>query len=77
VLFLRGDGIALRPEGISLFRDVAEKLGVSVGAKGIGDFSELFQHLHQKWRSDRVVDRRLILVLDALNEAPFAEQVTR
>lgn len=31
VLFLRGNGIALRPAGVSLFRNVAEKLGVSVG----------------------------------------------
>jgi hypothetical protein len=77
VLFLRGDGIALRPEGVSLYRDVAEKLGVAVGAKGIGDFAELFEHLHAKFKDDRVLDRRLILVLDALNEAPFTEQVTR
>jgi hypothetical protein len=85
VLFVRGNGIALRPEGMSLFRDVAEKLGVAVeGAAlrsrsgcGFSSFRELLDHLHRQWRNDRVPGRRLILVLDALNEAPFAEQVIR
>ncbi len=40
-------------------------------------FRELFDHLHARWKQDRVPDRRLILVLDALNEAPFAEKVVR
>jgi hypothetical protein len=30
VFFLRGNGVVLRAEGMSLFRDVAEKLGVAV-----------------------------------------------
>ncbi|MFO1419591.1 MAG: tetratricopeptide repeat protein [Candidatus Competibacteraceae bacterium] len=87
VLFLRGNGIALRPEGMSLFRDVAEKLGVAVTAAatqdkakpsataGFSGFRELFDHLHGQWQDDRVDGRRLVLVLDALNEAPFAETV--
>ena len=46
VLFLRGNGIALRPEGMSLFRDVAEKLGIAVEgattrARSGGGFSRL------------------------------------
>ena len=77
VLFLRGNGIALRPDGVSLFRDVAEKLGVSVGEKGVGSFDELFAHLHTGFVKDQVPGRRLVLVFDALNEAPFAEQITR
>jgi len=77
VLFLRGNGIALRLDGVSIYRDVAEKLGVSVGDKGIGSFDELFAHLHKGFVSDQVKGRRLVLVFDALNEAPFAEQVTR
>jgi hypothetical protein len=83
VLFLRGNGIALRPEGMSLFRDVAEKLGIAVeGATtrarsggGFSSFRELLEHLHSRWKQDRLPGRRLILVLDALNEAPFAEKV--
>jgi tetratricopeptide (TPR) repeat protein len=85
VLFLRGNGIALRPEGMSLFRDVAEKLGIAVdgatakarSSGGFSSFRELFDHLHARWKQDRVPGRRLVLVLDALNEAPFAETVVR
>ena len=29
VFFLRGNGIAMRDDGVSVYRDVAEKLGVS------------------------------------------------
>ncbi|MBK8177296.1 MAG: hypothetical protein IPK66_19210 [Rhodospirillales bacterium] len=36
----------------------------------------MFDHLHGQWKNDRVEGRRLLLVLDALNEAPFAEMVT-
>ena len=71
VFFLRGSGI-LQPEGgVSLERDVAEKLGVSARpGHGIATFGELLQHLNERWKQDRVKDRRLILVLDGLNEAP-------
>jgi tetratricopeptide (TPR) repeat protein len=70
---------------MSLFRDVAEKLGVAVegaplrahSGSGFSSFRELLDHLHRQWRNDRVPGRRMILVLDALNEAPFAEQVIR
>jgi bifunctional DNase/RNase/tetratricopeptide (TPR) repeat protein len=77
VLFLRGNGILLRAEGMSLFRDVAEKLGVAVSEKGFQSFRELFDHLHHQARKDRIEGRRLLLVLDALNEAPFAERILR
>ena len=87
VLFLRGQGILVRPtaEGVSLFHDLAEKLGVAVeGATvehrkkgGFGSLSELFAHLHAKWKDDKLEGRRLILVLDALNEAPLTETVVR
>ena len=42
---------------------------------GSADFRELLEHLHSRWKQDRLPGRRLILVLDALNEAPFAEKV--
>ena len=87
VLFLWGNGIALRPpgEGMSLFRDVAEKLGLMVEGTstrarsrgGFSSFRELLDHLHRRWRQDPVHGRRLILILDALNEAPYAEMVIR
>jgi tetratricopeptide (TPR) repeat protein len=85
VLFLRGNGIALRTEGMSLFRDVAEKLGLLVegtsmkarSGGGFSSFRELLDHLHIRWKQDRVLGRRLILVLDALNEGPYAEMVIR
>ena len=87
VLLLRGQDILVRSlaEGVSLFHDIAEKLGVAVqGAparhRREGDFSslsELFDHLHTKWRDDKLEGRRLILVLDALNEAPLTEAVVR
>jgi tetratricopeptide (TPR) repeat protein len=85
VLFLRGNGIVLRPEGMSLFRDVAEKLGIAVESTtararsggGFSNFRDLLEHLHSRWQQDRVSGRCLVLVLDALNEAPFAEQVIR
>ena len=78
VFFLRGSGI-LQPEGgVSLERDVAEKLGVSARpGHGIATFGELLQHLSERWKQDRVKDRRLILVLDGLNEAPEPRVVLR
>ena len=78
VFFLRGSGI-LQPEGgVSLERDVAEKLGVSARpGHGIATFGELLQHLNERWKQDRVKDRRLILVLDGLNEAPEPRVVLR
>jgi tetratricopeptide (TPR) repeat protein len=87
VLFLRGQAILVRPSaaGVSLFHDLAEKLGVAVEGTtvkhrkdgGFSSLSELFAHLHQKWKDDKLEGRRLILVLDALNEAPLAEIVVR
>jgi len=94
VLFLRGQGILVRPtaEGVSLFHDLAEKLGVAVEEetvkhweetvkhckkRGFGSLSELFAHLHARWKDDKLEGRRLILVLDALNEAPLTETVVR
>ena len=77
VLFLRGNGLALRPAGVSLFRDVIEKLGTAAGPSGFSSFRELLDHLHGRWKQDRVPGRRLVLVLDALNEAPFTEAVVR
>jgi bifunctional DNase/RNase/tetratricopeptide (TPR) repeat protein len=85
VLFLRGNGLTLRSDGVSLFRDVAERLGVAVEGLpltgrsrprgGFSSFRELLDHLHRAGRDDRVAGRRLVLVFDALNEAPHAERV--
>jgi hypothetical protein len=71
VFFLRGNGIASREGSVSLYRDIAEKLGVATTpGKGIATFGELLDHLNRQWKNDRVADRRLILVIDGLNEAP-------
>ena len=57
--------------GLSLYRDVAEKLGIATHpGSGIATFGELLAHLNTKWKDDRVAGRRLILVIDGLNEAP-------
>src|SRR5207244_13231931 len=68
VFFLRGNGIAPREGGVSLYRDVAEKLGLATTpGRGIATFGELLDHLHQKWKDDRVAGRRPIRVVDGLN----------
>ncbi len=85
VLFLRGNAITVRSQGLSLFRDLAERLGIAVeGAStkvrkggGFSIFRELLDHFHRLWKQDRVEGRRLILIFDALNEAPLAEKVIR
>ena len=78
VFFLRGSGVAPRLGGISLYRDIAEKLGISAReGSGIATFGELLAHLDAKWKQDRITDRRLILVLDGLNEAPDPREVFR
>jgi tetratricopeptide (TPR) repeat protein len=84
VLYLRGSSVAVRPNGMDLFRDMAEILGLATGAAaakasrssgGFSNFRELCDHLHRRWKEDRVEGRRLILVLDALNEAPYPATV--
>ncbi len=54
VFFLRGNGIATRDDGVSVFRDIAEKLGVSTRSdKGIASFGELLDHLTRNGRKTR------------------------
>jgi len=75
LFFLRGDGIVTRPEGNILFLNLSEKIGLKAG--DFGNFRELFEHLDSKWAQDRVKGRKLVILLDALNEAQTAEQVMR
>jgi tetratricopeptide (TPR) repeat protein len=87
VLFLRGQAVLVRPSGtgVSLFHDIAEKLGVALEGStvkqrkegGFSSMSELLAHLHAKWRDDKLEGRRMVLVLDALNEAPYTENVVK
>ncbi len=76
VFFLRGSGIVPREQSVSLEREVAEKLGVSARpGQGITTFGELLQHLNERWKQDRVKDRRLILMLDGLNRSSREESM--
>ena len=69
VIFVRGDGIDSGQEGPTLFPDLAHKLGLEV-KDFKGGFSELFRHLARARGQDREVpDRRVVVLLDALNEA--------
>jgi hypothetical protein len=87
VLFMRGDGLAIRESGeVSLFRDVADRLGIAVeGAQlrarkpesGFSTFRELLDYLHVRWTKGEAPTGRLVLVLDALNEAPRPEAALR
>jgi tetratricopeptide (TPR) repeat protein len=87
VLFLRGQAVLVRPTdtGVALFHDIAEKLGVALEGsavkhrkeEGFTALSELLADLHAKWKEDKLEGRRLILVLDALNEAPYTENVVK
>ena len=75
LFFLRGDGIVARPEGNILFLNLSEKIGLKAG--DFSNFRELLEHLDNKWAQDRVQGRRLVLLLDAINEAQPGEQVMR
>src|SRR6185436_14677467 len=86
VLFMRGDGVSTRGPGeVSLFRDVADQLGIAVAGTqlrskpegGFSSFRELLDFLHVRWSKGEAPTRRLVLVLDALNEASSPEAVLR
>jgi tetratricopeptide (TPR) repeat protein len=75
LFFLRGNGIVARPSGNTLFLNLSEKIGLKAG--DFGSFSELLSHLDTKWPEDRIKGRRLVILLDAINEAQPAEQAMR
>jgi len=73
-LVLRGDGLVRDlPAGNPLLGNLLHKMGMEANA--FPGFAEFFAHLAARRREDRVADRRLVIVLDALNEAPSAAQV--
>jgi hypothetical protein len=88
VFFIRGDDLDLSP-GRTLFHNLAERMGLRVQAvevaagrdrrdAGFVHFDDLFRLLDGRWSQDRVrQDRRLVLVLDALNECPQPERALR
>jgi tetratricopeptide (TPR) repeat protein len=76
VFFLRGDGLLREvPGGNLLVANLLHKIGLEPGA--FATAAEFFAHLEARRREDRVADRRLVLVFDALNEAPEPQQVLR
>ena len=84
VMFLRGDGIAPRTE-MSLFRDLAEKMGIAVEgtvARGLvpwrlWNVPGAYGAPAPAMAAGPGPGSALILVLDALNEAPYAERIIR
>jgi len=77
VLFLRGDMIPARSgREDRLLTTVLERMGLRDG--DFASFDDLFAHLDRRIRDDRVPGRRLVIVLDALNEAsPAPENLFR
>jgi hypothetical protein len=88
VFFIRGDALDLSL-GRTLFHNLAERVGLRVQVVevaagrdrrdvGFVNFDDLFRLLDGRWSQDRVrQDRRLVLVLDALNECPQPERALR
>jgi tetratricopeptide (TPR) repeat protein len=75
VLFLRGDLIAERTREDRLLAALLERLGLR--DRDFASFGDLLQALARQWPNDRVPGRRFILILDAVNEAPRAENLFR
>ena len=91
VFFIRGDALDLARR--NLFHNLAGRMGVRVQAVGVdrpraakrdardagfATFDDLLKLLDQRWSEDQVrQDRRLVLVLDALNECEQSEQALR
>ncbi len=76
VFFLRGDSIYPYEKGDILFQNIIHKIGLK--AKDFSNFTELFNRLKDSIKNQNEkpnTPQRFILVLDALNEAPFAHQV--
>jgi len=92
VFFIRGDALDFS-EGRTLFQNLAERMGLKVQAlkvdkgaarakaerdEGFTSFADLLEHLNRRWKEDRIrADRRLIFVLDALNECSHPERAVR
>jgi len=67
VLFLRGDMVPARAgRQDRLLATILERMGLRDG--DFASFDDLFSHLDRKVRQDRIPGRRLVFVLDALNE---------
>ena len=74
LLYLRGDGLqAELPGGNLLLTNVLHKTGLNPDE--FASFAELLALLAARSKQDRLVGRRLVIVLDAINEAPFASQL--
>jgi tetratricopeptide (TPR) repeat protein len=76
VFFVRGDGLITELEGSNLLlANLLHKIGLN--PKDFSTFAEFFAHLAAGRKQDRVVDRRFVIVLDAMNEARLPAQILR
>lgn len=76
VFFVRGDGLTPEIAGANLLLgNLLHKIGIE--PREFSTFAEFFAHLSARREGERVADRRFVIVLDAINEAPLAAQVLR
>ena len=71
VLLLRGDTVSADLPGSNLLlANFRQKIGLAANDAGLADFQSMLAALDHRRREDRVPDRRLVVMLDGLNEAP-------
>ena len=76
VFFVRGDGlISGLAGGNILLANLLHKIGMN--SNEFPTFAEFFNHLTEKAKNDTVENRRFVIVLDAINEAPQPAQLFR
>lgn len=74
VLFVRGDALTSEVNGINpILWGPLQRIGLNPG-----DFThpaQFFAHLEAKRQQEKLTDRRLVVILDGLNEAPAPERL--
>ncbi|MCS7224596.1 MAG: hypothetical protein NZ959_08595, partial [Armatimonadetes bacterium] len=76
VFFVRGDGLIRELEGSNLLlANLLHKIGLN--PRDFLGFAEFFNLLEARMKEDRIPNRRFVIVLDALNEAPESLSIFR